>query len=119
MTDTQQFKEKLEKEAATIEEQLSSIGRKNVTNNSDWEAVEPEMDTDRADETEVADSIEQYQANSAVLNNLEIQLNEVKNALQKIENGTYGTCEVSGEPIEEDRLLANPAARTCKKHMNE
>ena len=32
--------------------------------------------------------------------------------------GTYGTCEVSGEQIEEDRLEADPAARTCKAHMN-
>jgi RNA polymerase-binding transcription factor DksA len=35
-----------------------------------------------------------------------------------MENGTYGVCEKSGKPIELDRLMANPAARTCKEMMN-
>ncbi|MCA9353454.1 TraR/DksA C4-type zinc finger protein [Candidatus Nomurabacteria bacterium] len=42
----------------------------------------------------------------------------VEGALKRIENGTYGTCSVCGEKIEEDRLGANPAADTCKAHMN-
>ena len=66
----------------------------------------------------MADSIEQYDNNKAILEQLEIRLNEVKRALEKIENGTYGKCEVSGEDIELDRLEANPAAKTCKAHMN-
>ena len=31
--------------------------------------------------------------------------------------GTYGSCEISGEAIEVERLEANPAARTCKAHI--
>ncbi len=50
---------------------------------------------------------------------LENRWNEVRAALKKIEAGTYGICEISGEPIEEDRLEVNPAARTCKEHMDE
>lgn len=118
MENTQRFKYALEKERENIENQLKTIGRKNPINSADWEAVGPDMNRDRADETEVADNIEQYQNNSAVVENLEKQLNEVKNALQRIDNGTYGICEVSGEMIEEDRLEANPSARTCKIHMN-
>jgi Tfp pilus assembly PilM family ATPase len=49
----------------------------------------------------------------------EVGLQEVMTALTKIEEGTYGTCEVSGDEIETDRLEANPAARTCKAHMNQ
>ena len=49
---------------------------------------------------------------------LQARLTDVNVALGKIENGTYGICEVSGEPIEADRLEANPAARTNKAHMN-
>jgi RNA polymerase-binding transcription factor DksA len=115
--DTQHFKELLQKEASVIENELGTLGRKNVTTYSDWEAVQPEMDRDRAEEGEVADNIEQYESNSAVLNQLEIRLNEVKNALEKIEKGVYGKCEVGGETIELDRLEANPAATTCKVHM--
>ena len=39
--------------------------------------------------------------------------------LKKIEEGSFGVCEINGDKIEEDRLLANPAARTCKKHLGE
>ena len=50
---------------------------------------------------------------------LEERLLDVNRALKKIDKGAYGACEISGEQIEEDRLRANPAARTCKKHLNE
>ena len=38
-------------------------------------------------------------------------LHEVLEALRRIERGTYGICEITGEPIEATRLLAIPWAR--------
>lgn len=38
-------------------------------------------------------------------------LHEVEEALRRIELGTYGLCEMSGEPIAEERLEAIPFAR--------
>ena len=38
-------------------------------------------------------------------------LKEIRNALTKIKQGTYGICEETGEAIEENRLIANPLAR--------
>ena len=40
-------------------------------------------------------------------------LAEVDAAIQRLDAGTYGTCEQCGRPIGEDRLEARPAARTC------
>ena len=40
-------------------------------------------------------------------------LREVVIALQKIEDGSYGTCERCSEPIAEKRLDAVPFARYC------
>ena len=40
----------------------------------------------------------------------------VENALGRIENGTYGECEVCGEQIEEQRLEALPYATLCMEH---
>jgi len=37
----------------------------------------------------------------------------IGNALRKIEDGTYGTCEVCGKPISPERLAAIPWARLC------
>jgi len=36
---------------------------------------------------------------------------EIELALQRIENGCYGICEETQEPIEEDRLMAIPWTR--------
>lgn len=40
-------------------------------------------------------------------------LDAITDALRKIEDGTYGTCEVCGRQIGEDRLAAIPWARLC------
>jgi RNA polymerase-binding transcription factor DksA len=115
--DVNYFKGKLEQELAAVEEELNDVGRKNPTNKLDWEAEPADMNVDSADPNEVADNIEEYEENTAVLKDLEVKFNDIKDALAKIEKGTYGICEISGEPIEKERLEANPAARTCMKHI--
>jgi len=115
--DTNEFKKSLEKELATLEKELNTVGRINPNNPKDWEPVQGESEPDLADTNEVADKIEQYEGNTAILKQLEIRANEVNSALKKIKEGSYGICEVSNEPIEIERLRANPAARTCLKHM--
>lgn len=116
---TDHFKQKLQEELRTVETELKTVGQKNAQ--GDWEASEKEMDVSAAtaDPNEAADKIEEYNEHRAILEGLEGRYNDIKAALQKIEEGTYGVCEVSGEHIEEDRLEVNPAARTCKAHMDE
>jgi DnaK suppressor protein len=43
-------------------------------------------------------------------------LNQVRDALDRIENGTFGTCAEDGEPIEEARLEAVPWVAHCHRH---
>lgn len=118
--DTNALKARLEEERGHLEIELKRIGRINPSNPADWEARAPtENVDDHADRNVVADRIEAYEENSAALKELEIRYNNVKRALEKIEEGAYGKCEVSGEEIEKDRLEANPAAKTCKKHLGE
>ncbi len=112
------FKERLEAELKLVEDELEHVGQRNPSNPADWEGRPADLDIDRADDSELADKMEEYEENTAVLKNLEIKYNEIKKALKKIEDGKYGICEVCGKPIEEDRLEANPAAKTCKAHMN-
>lgn len=40
-------------------------------------------------------------------------LAEVEAAIQRLQGGKYGICELCGQPIAEARLEARPAARTC------
>src|SRR5580700_4750618 len=46
-------------------------------------------------------------------------LEQVRAALQRIENGSYGKCQVDGKPIEEMRLKQIPWAVYCLKHQQE
>jgi DnaK suppressor protein len=46
-------------------------------------------------------------------------LKEVREALQRLEDGSFGTCTVDGGPIEEKRLKQVPWARYCLKHQVE
>ena len=44
-------------------------------------------------------------------------LNEVREALKRIDDGTFGRCVVDGEPIDEKRLEAMPWTPYCLKHQ--
>ncbi len=115
--DTQYFKGKLEKEKKLLEEELATVGHKNPNNPMGWEATSGNMQVDTADENEVADKMEELEDNENILQQLEKQLEDVDLALEKIEKGTFGICEIGGDPIEKARLEAVPSARTCKGHM--
>lgn len=113
------FKERLEEEKATLEKELKTVGSKNPGVTGEWDPMQTEVGEEKsADRADVADSLTNFESNTSILKELEAQLFNVTEALQKIKKGTYGICEVSGHPIEEDRLEANPSARTCKEHMN-
>lgn len=115
--DTKHFKEKLEEEFKLLTDELSKIARINPGNPNDWEPIPANMDTLEADKNEVADRIEAFEKNTALVKELEIRYNSVKHALKKIEDGKYGICEDTGEQIPTARLEANPAAKTCAEHL--
>ncbi len=55
-------------------------------------------------------------ASHGIRDGLQQQLGEVDAALERLDDGTYGTDERTGEPIDPDRLAAEPAARTNITH---
>ena len=71
------------------------------------------------------------QANSYIDSNVEMKainrqiklISKIEQAIKKIENGTYGFCEETGEPIGIKRLIARPVATLCiaaqEKHEKE
>jgi DnaK suppressor protein len=48
-----------------------------------------------------------------VATRLEARLERVDRALEKVEDGTYGTCDVCGSAIDPRRLRAAPESTTC------
>ena len=118
--DTQYFKTKLVKERELLKSELATVGvgDGNPNHPTSWEAKSA-VEIDTADDNEVADKMEELEENQLILGQLDKQLVEVEAALERIQKGTYGICEISGEPIEKDRLEASPSARTCIKHMKQ
>ena len=113
----EQLKGRLIAEKDTLEAELATVGRRNPSNPADWEAVPSEVGQE-SDPNDQADLMEGLGENTAILRDLENRYNDVLEALSRMEKGTYGTCTIGGEVIEDDRLAAEPAARTCKAHLN-
>lgn len=60
--------------------------------------------------------MEQNDIRKSLLVEAQHGIEQINNALLRIENGTYGICAVSGEPIEPERLEAVPFATTCVEY---
>jgi RNA polymerase-binding transcription factor DksA len=114
---TEHFKAKLEEEQTLIIKELGEIAVEG--DNGLWSAKDPQMDvmSPIAEPNEAADKVEELDERGGEVTALSARLADVRKALENIETGTYGVCEVCDKAIEEERLEANPAARTCMEHM--
>ena len=45
-------------------------------------------------------------------------LDAVERALDRLDEGTYGTCEVCGAELADDVLAEDPTARRCPAHTD-
>lgn len=75
-------------------------------------------DTDFGDtpgeDNEEADETEELSNKLGAINVLEERLSAIEDALEKIEDGTYGTCENCNNEIEGEVLEVDPESRLCK-----
>jgi RNA polymerase-binding transcription factor DksA len=108
--------EALQKQLTEVVDQLNDVAVLD-TESGDWIIRTDNIDQTETDENSQADAAEEADERIAIMAELENRYRSIIHALQKLENGTYGICEISGEQIEERRLIANPAARTCVHHM--
>lgn len=103
-----ELKEKLLAEKARLESELGRFAKPTGVE-GDYATQFENIGTDP---DENASEVEEYADNVAVEGTLETELKDVNDALAKMEAGTYGICEKTGEEIPLDRLQAYPAART-------
>lgn len=102
--DFKEFKKVLQKRKETLES--------NILNLKD-EMEEIVLDDGILDTLDMA-SLESDSMNHRVLlKQQQHELDEVNHALSKINNGTYGICEKSGDKIPLERMRAEPHARYC------
>jgi len=99
---TVDFRALLEEERAELRAKLAELGF--------GEGGGLNYDSNFADTSQVTAERGEAEALAAKLQDT---LAEVERALDKLRAGTYGTCEDCGQPIDEARLEAKPAARYC------
>jgi DnaK suppressor protein len=98
--EAEQARSLLNAEKAHLVDELSTLKREET------EDGQISLTGDSASETTAADTRHGLTAS------LEHQLSEVAAAIARLDDGTYGIDEVSGEPIDSERLKAIPTART-------
>ena len=55
----------------------------------------------------------EHEKNQSVLEQVSDELLQIEAAFERLEQGTYGTCQACGKPIRAERLDAMPATRFC------
>jgi len=99
-----------------LEQELSTMARFDESAGG-WVAIQSEVDGGTSEDIDESSSeSEEIQEHRASIDALEKTLVEVDHALAKFVAGEYGKCETSDEWIDEERLVAYPAARTCSAH---
>ena len=71
---------------------------------------------DNSSSADIVDQASSYTEKNVEMRaiNRQIKLiSKIDSALKKIQNGTYGYCEDTGEPIGLKRLIARPVANLC------
>jgi DnaK suppressor protein len=105
----QKYRERLLAQQQQIERRIFRI-------ESDLYDMESERDIERTDhvqEEAVNDPMMALDERSRGL------IEEIQAALRRIEDGTFGDCEICGEPINPARLEALPIARRCVRCQEE
>ncbi|QQR64706.1 TraR/DksA C4-type zinc finger protein [Candidatus Kaiserbacteria bacterium] len=116
---TQEYRARLETMLVDITSELKTVGIHNPENPSDWIAVPEEFDAEEPDQNLAADAVEAWDERNGLVTVLESKYNSIKDALVRIDAGTFGTCEICQAPIEEKRLMVSPTARTCMTHLED
>jgi DnaK suppressor protein len=80
----------------TVEEMTESEGKNSFPDPTDRAS----MESDRNFELRIRDRERKL-------------INKIRKAIEKVEDGTFGFCEVCGEPIEFKRLEARPVTTLC------
>lgn len=105
-----EIEEKLLTDKARLEEKLGSFAKKSGVQagqySTQWEEYGDDEEDNAAEVAAYGDSLGLEQT-------LEAELTDTLNAINKIEEGTYGICESCDMQIDPQRLIARPQSALC------
>ena len=100
---------------AELERELERLraARKGVNHESSLTEETGDLSTGAGELADTATETYLRELDEGLEDNADHLIAEVEAALQRIEDGTYGTCAVCGKPIAVERLEAVPWATLC------
>lgn len=104
--DVEHYRQLLIEEMARLEEEREYLRK----TNSDMDGNLPEDAEGEEDTADLASSLMDKEMDLSVEEEIEDRMTAIEHALRKMEDGTYGICDVSGEPIPKSRLELIPWA---------
>ncbi|HHX41150.1 MAG TPA: hypothetical protein GX715_14410 [Armatimonadetes bacterium] len=110
--DLHRYREMLEKEQQRMLRQIRTIDSGQDQDMSETLSELSDYDDHPAD---IATETFEREKDRALRENARETIERVEAALQKMENGTYGLCDICGQPIPVGRLDAVPYATLCVK----
>ena len=116
--DTDQARQRLADERARLDGVKSTFDDEGLTQQSENDSV-GELSSYDQHQADMGTETFEREKDLSILEQVEAELADVEHALRRLDDGTYGTCEVCGKAIPDERLEAMPAARLCLEHQAE
>ncbi len=116
--DTDLARQRLADERARLDGVKSTFDDEGLTQQSENDSV-GELSSYDQHQADMGTETFEREKDLSILEQVEAELADVEHALRRLDDGTYGTCEVCGKAIPDERLEAMPAARLCLEHQAE
>ena len=116
--DPDQARQRLADERARLDGVKATFDDEGLTEQTEMESV-GELSSYDQHQADMGTETFEREKDLSILEQVEAELADVEHALRRLDDGTYGTCEVCGKPIPDERLEAMPAARLCLEHQAE
>jgi RNA polymerase-binding transcription factor DksA len=110
--DPDKARHQLDDERARLEELRAGYEREHLTDESEDESM-AELSHQPVHQADTGTETFNRERDLSILEQVEAELADVEHALRRLDEGTYGTCEACGRPIDDARLEAMPEARFC------
>ena len=112
-----ELEEKLKNERISIRAELENFAEEDKKLKGDWDTRYPKANGGSGGQIleDAADQVEEYATLLPIEHSLELRLQAINLALEKIKKGKYGKCEECKKNIKEERLKIYPAAKLCSK----
>ncbi len=108
----------LEEERDLLTRELRTIATPDREGAHGWVPSMGGEEKETAESETLASELEGFEDGSSVGAELSLRLERVREALERLNDGSYGVCRVCGSGIETERIEADPAAPTCKTHRD-